>query len=255
MRIFIVAVSFAILSGGLPGAAAAADSPIEAAQGAFDKWVEVQESIAREKRDWAVEKEFLNEEVRLLREEITALKEKSGRLTEETTKTEAEVAKSSAETESLKQAVGLVEAELPKLEGDLRRLAKSFPAPLTEQVEPLMTRLPREGATTKAGTSERLQTVVGLVSQVDKFNGSFTVAPELHKTPAGTEVQVRTLYLGLAQAWFVSPDGKFAGFGKPGPAGWDWTTDNDLAPAIGKAIAVQENTGIAEYVALPVSIK
>lgn len=255
MRNFIVAVSFVILAGGFPRVVSAADRAIESAQGTFDKWVEVQETIAREKRDWSIEREFLNEEVRLLREEIATLKVKSARLAEETGTTEAAIAKSTTETETLKQAVGLVEAELPMLEGQLRRLAQSFPAPLTEQVGPLLTRLPREGVSTKAGTSERLQTVVGLVSQVDKFNGGFTVAAELHKTPAGTEVQVRTLYLGLAQAWFVSPDGKFAGFGKPGAEGWDWTADNDLASSIEKAIAVHENTGMAEYVGLPVSIK
>jgi hypothetical protein len=118
-----------------------------------------------------------------------------------------------------------------------------------------MNRLPRDSANVKAGPAERLQTVVGLMSQVDRFNGSFTVASELRKSPAGTEVQVRTLYLGLAQAWFVSPDRKFAGFGKPGASGWEWTPANELADAIERGIAVQENTGAAEYVALPVSIK
>jgi hypothetical protein len=148
-----------------------------------------------------------------------------------------------------------VVAGLPKVEAELRHLAAHFPAPLLEQVEPLLNRLPREGASAQASPAERLQAVVGLMSQVDRFNGSFTVASELRKNPAGAEIQVRTLYLGLAQAWFVSPDGKFAGFGKPGANGWAWTTDNELAAAVERAIAVQENTGIAEYVALPVSIK
>lgn len=238
-----------------PSAAGSENAGIEATRTSFDKWVELQETVARDQRDWAVEKEFLAEEIRLLREEIAALKEKSARLSETTAKTEAEVAKAEAETKSLKEASALVVAELPKVEAELRRLAAYFPAPLLEQVEPLMNRLPRDAANVKAGPAERLQTVVGLMSQVDRFNGSFTVASELRKSPAGTEVQVRTLYLGLAQAWFVSPDRKFAGFGKPGGSGWEWTPANELANAIERGIAVQENTGAAEYVALPVSIK
>lgn len=234
---------------------AAEVSPLESARTAFDKWVEVQEGIARDRRDWAVEQVFLDEEIRQLREEISALKEKSVRLTEETATTEAAVAKATAETSSLKSATAQVAAELPKAESELRRLSVSFPAPLMEQVEPLMNRLPREAAGKLADVSQRLVTVVGLLSQVDKFNGSFTVAAELRQNPDGAEVQVRTLYLGLAQAWFVSPDRRFAGYGKPGAAGWEWTPEIGLAGSVSKAIAVQENTTTAEYVGLPVSIK
>jgi len=232
-----------------------AENEIESARTSFDKWVELQETLAREKRDWAVEKEFLGEEVRLLTEEIAALKEKSARLSEQTAKTETEVAKANTETTTLKEASARVAAELPKLETELRRLSAAFPAPLLEQSELLLNRLPREGTAGGTNIAQRLQTVVGLLSQVDRFNGGFTVAPELRKSPAGAEVQVRTLYLGLAQAWFVSPDRKFAGFGKPGANGWEWTPANELAPKIEKAIAVQENVGMAEYVSLPVSIK
>ncbi len=243
-------------AGALAGfGASAAEGEIEAARTSFDKWVQFQETVAREQRDWAVEKEFLGEEVRLLKEEIAALKEKSARLAEATAKTEAEISKATAEMAGLKAASGQVETELPTVEAELRRVAAAFPAPLQEQSEVLMNRLPREGVPSKASTAERLQTAVGLLSQVDRFNGSFTVAPELRKSPAGNEVQVRTLYLGLAQAWFVSPDGKFAGYGKPGANGWEWTTANEIAGAVERAIAVQENTGMAEYVSLPVTIK
>jgi hypothetical protein len=87
-----VILSFLVCAGGwLPALEAAADasSAIDTTRTAFDKWVELQETVSREQRDWAVEKEFLAEEVRLLKEEIAALKEKSGRLSEATAKTEA----------------------------------------------------------------------------------------------------------------------------------------------------------------------
>jgi len=62
------------------------------------------------------------------------------------------------------------------------------------------------------------------------------------------------LYLGLAEGWFVSPDGKFAGFGKPGPDGWKWTQQDALAPLVKRAIAINENTEAAAFVELPASV-
>jgi hypothetical protein len=89
---------------------------------------------------------------------------------------------------------------------------------------------------------------------VDKFNGVLTVTPELRKRPDGREVQVRTLYLGLAQAWFVSLDTAFAGRGVPGGSGWEWTVASEFAPAVKLAIDIQQNAGIAQYVRLPVKL-
>jgi len=250
-------VRFAIFAIGLlvfGGRTLAADDPAAAAQGAFEKWVEVRDAIAREKRDWTVEKEFLTEEIRLLKEEVAALKEKSDRLDTETSQTEKDLARIAGDNETLKSASARVEAEVAGFESALRSLDPRFPGVLRETLEPLMNRVPREGAATKSSLSERMQAVVGVLSQVDKFNGTLTVVPELRKKPDGREVQVRTLYLGLAQAWFVSLDAEFAGQGFPGEAGWEWTTANELAPTVKQAIDIQQNAGLAQYVRLPVKV-
>lgn len=245
---------FAIGLLGLGGPAFAADDPAAAAQGTFEKWIEVRDAIAREQRDWTVEKEFLTEEIRLLKEEVAALKEKSERLATETSQTEKDLARIAGSNEALKAAATRVETGMAGFESALRSLEPRFPGILRETLEPLMRRVPREGAAIKASLSERMQVVVGFLSQVDKFNGALTVVPELRKKPDGKEVQVRTLYLGLAQAWFVSLDGEFAGHGISGAAGWEWTTANEIAPAVKLAIDIQQNAGIAQYVRLPVNV-
>jgi len=247
-----------LLVGGALGAVAqtgAAESPLESSQTAFERWVELQQSVASEKRDWAVEKEYLNEEIRLLREEIEALTDKETRLKESTDVIETELKKFADDNASLKAASELVEQKLPELETGVRMLNAAFPAPLQTTVETLVSRLPKEGASTVPGVSERLQVVVGVLGQVDKFNGQLSVQTEVHTNPAGEKIQVRVLYLGLAQAWFVNQDGKFAGHGKPGETGWVWTEDDALAPLVNQAIAIQENTAVANYVSLPVSFK
>jgi hypothetical protein len=230
----------------------AAESPLEASQTAFDRWVDLQESIAAGKRDWAVEKEYLNEEIRLLREEIEALAEKEKQLKESTDVIEVDLKKIADENDSLESASAIVEQKLPELEAGVRAINAAFPAALKSTVEPLVNRLPKDGASTVPGVSERLQVVVGVLGQVDKFNGQLSVQTEVQTNEAGEKIQVRVLYLGLAQAWFVNQDGRFAGHGKPGDDGWVWTRDDSLAPLVNEAIAIHENTAVARYVSLPV---
>ncbi len=250
MRIAIIALGIC----GLCLRSDAAETAVVAAQGTFEKWVEVRDSIARDQREWTVEKEFLTEEIRLLKEELAALREKADRLEVETSQASKDLERISLANETLRTASGEVETEVARFEGALRRLDVRFPGVLRETIEPLMNRMPREGASIKASLSERMQAVVGVLGLVDKFNGTLTVVPELRKKPDGREVQVRTLYLGLAQAWFVSLDETFAGQGIPGAQGWEWTNADEIAPAVKQAIDIQQNAGIARYVRLPVKV-
>lgn len=215
----------------------------------------LQESIASEKGDWGIEKEYLGEEIRLLQEEIAALTEKRSRLTNETVTIKADLQKLDQENADLKAAASLVMAKMPGLENEIRTLNGALPPSLQSTIETLVNRLPKEGSSSSAGASERLQVVVGILSQVDKANGQLAVATEIKNNAGGEQIQVRVLYLGLAQAWFVSQDGKFAGSGQPGSDGWDWTQEDSLAPIVSRAIAIHDGIEVAGYVDLPVSYK
>ena len=46
-----------------------------------------------------------------------------------------------------------------------------------------------------------------------------------------------------------------AGTGLPGPEGWVWSLNNDLAPKIRKVIDIYESRRPAEFVSVPVEIK
>lgn len=229
-------------------------TPLDLTQATFHKWVEVQESIAREKTEWATAKEFLGEEIRLLKEERAALEEKAARLDSELAQTEKDLAGITEKNGTLKAGATKVEAALAGYEDSLRKLHNSFPEVLQDTLQPLMSRLPAAGGQIKSGISERMQVIAGALSQVDKFNGALTVVPELRRNGEGKEVQVQTLYLGLAQAWFVGTDARFAGRGTPGENGWSWSPDAD-AREVKTAIDIQQKAGIAQYVELPVSVQ
>jgi hypothetical protein len=144
-----------------------------------EKWMETRQIIARTKADWAAEKETLTQ---------TALMATSARVKE------------------------LVTA----LEQSVTSLALQLPPPLVEKLEPLLKRIPENPATTKFSASQRMQNVVGIINEIDKFNGPISAFSKIQKNSAGAEIQVEMINLGLARAYFVDKTGQYAGVGVPG---------------------------------------
>ena len=69
-------------------------------------------------------------------------------------------------------------------------------------------------------------------------------------------LEVKTLYLGLGQAFFVDKKGQYAGVGKPSPEGWQWESNNDLASSISSAIAIYEGIKPPDnFIELPIVIE
>ena len=71
----------------------------------------------------------------------------------------------------------------------------------------------------------------------------------------GTQVRVQVLYLGLAQALYVSKSGRLAGVGRPGPDGWIWERNNKIANDVTRAIRVFRDETIPSLVNLPVELQ
>jgi hypothetical protein len=65
---------------------------------------------------------------------------------------------------------------------------------------------------------------------------------------------VKTVYVGLGQAFYVSASGE-AGVGRPGPEGWQWRPANELARNIGTMIQILQNKAKPVFVSLPVEIR
>jgi hypothetical protein len=157
---------------------------------------------------------------------------------------------------------GLLGAALDKARGlagqfeeEIQSQVPQWPTPLVSKIDPLLKKIPGDPEETKRSVLERMQNVVGIVNEVDKFNGAVTVESEVQQNPSGAEIQVRTLYLGLGQAYFVDKSGEHAGMGIPAANGWSWTARPELGLAIQNAIAVYENTQPAAFIGLPVHIK
>ena len=90
--------------------------------------------------------------------------------------------------------------------------------------------------------------------EVEKFDRQITIVTELKALESGEMAQVKTLYIGLGQGYFVDENAKYAGIVRPSAEGWTEEIRNDLAPRIRDAVKIYEGEKLAEFVPLPVEI-
>jgi hypothetical protein len=227
---------------------------LDAARAGVGKWVGTQQILVKERRDWQQSRELLTARIEAVKKEIAQIEERLA----ETRRTVAEAAgrraEAHAESEALRRTgTGLVEA-VTQFETHLRRLHGALPAPVQEKLAPLYQRMPADGAPTRASAAERFQNVLGVLNEINRMNGEITLASEIRTLADGRPSEVRTVYLGLAQAYYLSAGGE-AGVGRPGSDGWVWEADPDLAPRIAEVVEILQNKRSPKFVSLPVRIQ
>lgn len=219
---------------------------------AIEQWVETRRLISRETQEWRVAREVLEGRVELLAREITTIEQQIALTTNEIGDIDVQLAQARATRERLLAATAGLGAAIETLERRVLALLRRLPTPLRERVEPLSQRIPTDSTGSLPSLSERFQNVIGVLNEMQKFAREVHLTSEVRQLGEGERVEVSVLYLGLAQAFFVNPAGTVAGVGRPGPKGWEWERDDQLATAIQGAIAVYRNERPAVYVQLPV---
>lgn len=219
------------------------------------QWVETRQLISRTRVDWKADEEMLQRTVAMFEGELASLAEQARSVGTNSVEVARQRTQAEAQKADLEAGLAVLAQVLGPLEQRLRQFAAVLPPPLLKTVQSLVDRLPAEVAATEAPPLKRLQTVITLLNEIEKFNAMVTLSPEMRPDPTGGEIKVQVLYLGLGQAWFVDEAGAFAGSGVPGPNGWEWTPQPDLGPRIKRVMAMYEEKQPAEFVALPVEIK
>jgi hypothetical protein len=92
------------------------------------------------------------------------------------------------------------------LEGELKKLKGILPAPIYSKVQALYERMPADPKTTKVSLAERYQNILGILNEADKANSEITVLAEVRELPGTPATEVETIYVGLAQAYFVNAE-------------------------------------------------
>ncbi|NJN63651.1 MAG: DUF3450 domain-containing protein [Acidobacteria bacterium] len=219
------------------------------------RWVETQQIISKEKRDWFVAKEVLEQRIALLKSEIGSLEAKVAETRGGLRETDERRREIVSQAESFRAASAALVDRIGPMEARTRALVKRLPEPIQQRVGPLAQRIPAEGTTTDLSLSTRFQNVIGVLNELNKFNQDIHVTSELRELADGRTAEVKALYIGLGQGYYVTSTGDAAGVGRAGPDGWTWNPANELAPEIARAIGVLENTQVPAYVPLPVSVE
>jgi hypothetical protein len=241
------------------GAVRAADAPANASgpdstRAILARWVETQTLIAREKKDWDRAREILKSRIEMVSREIDQI---TGRI-EETRRSgataENERGDLLAQARELKETSASLGAQIGELEAGVRRLYNRLPGSTREKLLPLYRRIPEQGKLDKVSLAERFQNVLGVLNEIDRFNSEITVASEIRALSDGKPSEVKTVYVGLGQAYYVSARGE-AGIGCPGEGGWSWRPENRLAPEINRMLEILQNKSTPSFISLPVEIR
>lgn len=228
---------------------------IDNTRSTLDKWVETQQIISKEKSDWKLEKAILQDTEKLMSSELERITSALDELDASATAADEERTSLAGEKESLQKASAVVEGQIAALEVKVKAIVKTFPEPLTDKIKPLIRRLPKDSNNTKLSLGERVQNIVGILSQADKFNGTITQTSESREIGDGRVVEVRTLYWGLAGAFYVDAEGEYAGIGHPGENGWEWPQIEGAGADIKKLVDVYEGSEEIQFVEVPARIK
>jgi hypothetical protein len=140
------------------------------------------------------------------------------------------------------------------MEGQIRKLAKQMPEPIATKLQPLLQRMPAEGAPSRVSTAERFQNVLGILNELNRANSEITVAYEIRTLADGTSSEVQVIYVGLAQAYYNSPRGE-AGIGRPSEDGWKWAPAPEAAASILLALEIIQGKHSPSFVPVPIDIR
>lgn len=220
----------------------------------LDKWIEAKQIVSKEKSDWRVEEVIFTDTKAVLTNELKRLNQILEDFASSTTSADQVIEELTLRRALLLAGTDAVESTMADLEAQIKTIVQGLPAPLVEIIKPLLRRIPADPENTKSSVGERMQNIVGILSQADKFNNTLVRTSESREISPGKVVEVRTLYWGLAMAYYVDTSGEFAGIGIPGAEGWKWTPVEGVGSSIRKLLEVYEGVTEIQFVSVPARI-
>jgi soluble cytochrome b562 len=244
----------ALQDGSGAGDTQGAPPTLEETRLAMEKWIQTQQAISKERKDWQQGKDILVGRLELVKQEVLSLEKKiqdaDASATEAAKKRDALL----AENDELKATGAKLAESVTAMEAEVRRLWKTLPEPIQTRLQPLFQRMPEDVAKARVTAAERFQNVLGILNEVNKANNELTVNYEVHTLADGKPSEVKALYLGLAQAYYVSAKGE-AGIGRPSPDGWKWEPSKSIGNDVLLALEIMQGKQSPAFVHLPVKIQ
>ena len=220
-----------------------------------EKWIETQRLVGKEKNDWRLGKELLNDRLALVRQETADLRERIVRTEKETEENTRRIEELVRQKERLVKGIREPGKDVRQLELRVIALLGRTPGPVRERLRPLSQRIPEKGSPTALSLSERYQNVIGILNELNKAAREITVVNEVRQFADGTQAEVEVFYIGLSQAYYCNEKAGAAGIGSLTDHGWDWEEDKTVLPAVKQLIAVYRNEKPPAFVGVPVKVQ
>lgn len=224
------------------------------ARDVFKEYIKVRKLIGEEESQWREEKRMLQDMIRIVESEIEQLNSRIEELEESSTAADKERAELQAELEAAREVSIAFNDDISRFETAVLELSSMLPASLLDEIQPLMARIPKDKSETRLSYSQRLQSVVGILAQIDKFNSDLTYSTVIESLDGGS-FEVQTLYFGLGAALFSDTEGNYAGYGVPTKDGWKFTkVSGPDGDAITRAIDIYMSKAAPQFVSVPFHI-
>jgi hypothetical protein len=220
----------------------------------LEEWVETERLISLADAEWATEKASIENLLSIYTEEIETLSRVIEEAEKDTSAAEArrsELLEQDSQVKALESKLlgALIEAEI-----SMKSLEALLPPPLQEELKPLFKSLPEDPEASKVAIGQRIQPIVAILTQVQKFNQVVTFVEGFREFEAGSTVQTEMVFFGLGIAFYVDQANEHSGVGLPGADGWKWNDDDSLADTVRVFIDIYRGTQQARYVEVPVTI-
>ena len=231
-------------------------SELEDARAAFIEWSKVKSQLSKEKADWVDEEALLEDMILTSEAELGSLEERIEELENGSSASDKQKGVLLEEINEAKKTSSHLQDGVSEYEKYLIDLLPKLPEPLKRDLQQLTQRLPYDAKKAeRLALSQRFQTVVGILAQIEKFHSQISLVSEIKETESGKAKEVKTIYFGLSHAYFADAGAEYAGFGYPQGDGWKRTSvSGEIAENIAKAIAVNQNDEPPVFVSLPIKI-
>lgn len=222
---------------------------------AIQEWVRTEQLVSQENQQWEEEKASLNSILKILSAEEQELGEQIALAQEVASRADEERASLVEQLSSYQEISQLLESRITDYERQLVLIVAYLPQMLRSELAPRIARLNSATQGSSPSLSERTQTLLSLMSEIDTFDGRLTLTTELISNSQNEPVEVRVLYLGLSRAFYVNNNATSAGFGVPTETGWQWQAQDELSETIARSLDIYETRITPQLISLPMQVQ
>jgi len=216
------------------------------------QWVELKQQISEEEQAWKEEAAQLHNERKLLTKEKHVLEAEIAHLRKSKTTHDARRLQLLEAKQKYQAVLEDSLFVLRQAEANLRHWRKRLPPPLLIPLEKYFNQL---GDGAEKTVSQRLQTILALYTQIEKYQSSINVGKQVIPINNKESLEFDVLYIGLAQGYCVSQNSRYAGIGRPELTGWEWEWRPELATRIKQSIELYSREKIAAFITLPLRVQ